>query len=462
MNLLPDHYVLSARRAFTATGDTVIDDAYVEIRHDRIVSVGTRSDYRGDPRLPVYDYGDATILPGLIDTHCHITLSGDGKAYEEQVRDSDELMALIAVNNLQRHLSAGVTTLRDNGGRNTIVFAVRDAIDRGFIDGPRLLLAGRPITHSAGHFHWCNGVADSLDRIRAAVRVLTAEGADHIKIMASGGATAGNSPYYSSYTIREMQVAVETAHGLGRLTTAHCRSTTSIENAIDAGLDCIEHADFLVPGEPVSFGQGITGHGRMVYDGRVADKMLRAGSFVSYTALVGGYETMRMLRTKNAETAALTGYERAKLAELEAYIDMRGQVFGSMLSDGFEGRITLSTDAGPQDMGFGTLQHCVEFAVSAGMAPTHAIKAVTSVAARACGVAADVGTLEAGKLADIMVAPGDAVRDVSKLETPSAVYQGGRLVAPYVVDSGVHRRAVDFTERLTHHAPPRDWPADQC
>src|SRR4029453_4645544 len=126
-------------------------------------------------------------------------------------------------------------------------------------------------------------VADGADAIRAVVRQLIAEGADHIKIMASGGATAGNKPYYASYTADELRVAVDTAHGLGRLTTAHCRARQSMINAVDAGLDCIEHAEFLVPSEIVEYGAGVASSGVIAYDPAVTERLLEAGTFVSFT-----------------------------------------------------------------------------------------------------------------------------------------------------------------------------------
>src|SRR5712692_6467422 len=235
----------------------------------------------------VEHFHESTILPGIVDAHAHLTLAADRRTYEQMALDPDEMMALVCVSNLQRHLATGVTTLRDNGGRNRVTFIVREAIDRGYFIGPRLLLSGRPVTHSYGHFYWCNGVADGADAIRAAVRQLVAEGADHIKIMASGGATAGNIPYYPSYTAEELRVAVDTAHALGRLTTAHCRARESMLNAVDAGLDCIEHAEFLVPGEIVEYGEGVASSGIMRYDATVADRLLQAGTFVSFALQAG-------------------------------------------------------------------------------------------------------------------------------------------------------------------------------
>ncbi|WP_182873408.1 amidohydrolase family protein [Microbispora sp. H10670] len=433
-----DQRFLRAARVYPALGDDVLHDAVVEMRGDRVVRVCTAADAAADlarPGARVIDYGDATVVPGLVDAHCHITLTGDGTPYERQVLDSDEMMALIAVSNLQRHLASGVTTIRDNGGRNRIVFEVRGAVERGYVRGPRMLLAGRPITHSYGHFYWCNGVADGADQIRAAVRRLVAEGADHIKIMASGGATAGNIPYYSSYTAAEMRVAVETAHGLGRLTTAHCRATSSMLNAVEAGLDCIEHGEFLVPGEMMEFGGGVASSGRMVYDPAVAQTVHDAGTFISFTAQTGGWETLVDLR-RRAEHGPLGDVEKGRVSAIEAYFDMKLGILSSMLADGLGPRIAISSDAGPYDVAFGGLQHGIELAVAAGLTPLAAIRAATAVAAEACGIADQVGALAPGRLADLLVVGGDATRDVSRLWDVRAVYQSGRLVAPLVADSG--------------------------
>ena len=437
-------FLVRARRLVTGDGGVVIDNGALHVVDGRIAAVldaAAAARVIGHHPDPVLDYGEATLLPGLVDAHCHITLTGDGSTYEEQVLDPDEMMSLIAVSNLQRHLAHGVTTIRDNGRRNRVVFVVREAIGRGYVRGPRMLLAGRPLTHSHGHFFWCNGVADGYDQIRAAVRQLVAEGADHIKIMASGGATAGNIPYYPSYDAEELRVAVQTAHGLGRLTTAHCRATQSMDNAVEAGLDCIEHGEFLVPGEIMEFGAGVASSGVMKYDPAVTERILRAGMFLSFTAQTGGHETLVALKEKSA-AVGLDPAERGRVSMLEAYFEMKLGVLRSLLDDGMRPRLAISSDAGPYDVAFGGLQHGIGLAVQAGLSPVQAIEAATSVPAAACGIADQVGRLRPGLLADFIVAGGDATADVSRLWDVRAVYQSGVLTAPLVADSGVDRAAV--------------------
>jgi imidazolonepropionase-like amidohydrolase len=435
----PTHFFVRADTVYPADRARPLRRGYVEVREGTIASVGSADEvqpWQDRPDVPVVDYGAATVLPGMIDAHCHLTLTGDGKTYEEQVLDPDEMMSLIAVSNMRRHLASGVTTIRDNGGRNRVVFVVREAIRRGYVNGPRMLLAGRPLTHDYGHFYWCNGVADSDAEIRAAVRRLVAEGADHIKIMASGGATAGNMPHYPSYTTDEMRVAVQTAHGLGRTTTAHARAAQSIVNAVDAGSDCVEHAEFLVPAPIREFGPGVASAGTMVYDPAITERLHEAGTFVSFTIQTGGWETLGELTAKR-ERGEHTPEDASRIRALEAYFDMKLGIFSKLLADDMVDKLAISSDAGPYDVSFGGLQNGLVLAVRGGMSPAQALDAVTSVAAQACGIADQVGSLHAGKVADLLVVKGDATADINATWDVQAVYQSGRIVAPIVASSGV-------------------------
>jgi imidazolonepropionase-like amidohydrolase len=426
-----DKRYLQFARVFQANGEPPISDGMLEIESSRITKVGTPADFVREiatPGAQVEKYEGATALPGLVDGHCHITLSGDSRPYEDQARDPDEMLTLIAVRNMELHLSRGVTTLRDNGARNRTGFVVREAIRRGYISGPRLLLSGRPVTHSGGHFHWCNGVADGEEAIRTAVRLLVSEGADHIKLMASGGGTGGNIPYLPSYNARELKVAVETAHALERPTTAHCRATSSMVNAMDAGLDCIEHGEFLVPAPMKDYGSGVAAAGVMQYDPAVAARLIESGTYLSYTIQAGGYDTLLRLRRQTMEGARLDGAQQAQASMLEEFFEGKQAILAALVQDGILPRLIISSDAGPFDVAFGTLQYGLDLAVKAGLSPIDAIVAATRTAAEACSVAADVGTLDVGKEADILVVAGDPTKDVTALRNVVAVYMGGSRV----------------------------------
>jgi imidazolonepropionase-like amidohydrolase len=412
------------------TGDEPIENGVVALEDTRIVGVGPLAEFQDElAGAQVEHFPEGTLLPGLIDAHAHLTLPANRQSYERMAQDSDELMALVSIRNLHRHLASGVTTIRDNGCRNRVTFAVREALRRGYFSGPRLLLAGRPLTHRLGHFWWCNGEADGEAEIRAAVRQLVAEGADHIKIMASGGGTAGTSPYHASYTSEELRVAVETAHGLDRLTTAHCRARQSMHFAVDAGLDCIEHAEFLVPS-----GHDRAAKGGMEYDARLTERMLQAGTFVSFTFQAGGYASLLELR----QAPGTRGLERD---ELEAYFDAKRALFGQLLRDGMLQRLVISTDAGPGDTEFGHLEHGVQLAVESGMPCGQALAAVTCIAAQACGVGDMVGTLEPGKEADLLVVGGNPLENIAALTKVQAVFVAGERVA----ESGIAAPRANFS-----------------
>ncbi len=337
--------ILRAGWLYGADGAPPVQDALVLVSDGRIVQVGTAAELSQllDGKRHVEEYPDCTVVPGLIDAHCHITLSADSRSYEEMALDSDELMAVVAVRNMRLHLSAGVTTLRDNGGRNRVPFVVREAIDRGYVAGPRLLLSGRPVTPSGGHFHWCNGVADGRDEIVALVRTLVAEGADHIKIMASGGGTAGTSPHLPSYSVDELRAAIGTAHDLERLTTCHCRARDSMLNALSAETDCIEHAEFLVRAPEVDFGGGVRSSVATQYDPMVVERMLAGDVYLSAT-LQPGYDSLLDLRSQRE---GLSAPSRGQLSYLESLHDTKLTVVHRLLADGMRDHLIVSTDAGP-------------------------------------------------------------------------------------------------------------------
>jgi len=436
-------WFITAPHVLTGDHRGLLADAVILLDGAQIVDAGSHIPIPADfPNERVWRFPGSTIMPGLVDAHSHLTLAADGRTYEEMFRDPDEMMSMIAVRNMQLHLASGVTTLRDNGGRNRVTFVVREAIERGYFVGPRLLLSGRPITHSLGHFYFCNGLADGPDAIRAEVRKLVAEGADHIKIMASGGATAGNIPYYASYEEAELRVAVETAHNLGRLTTAHCRARESMVRAVAAGVDCIEHAEFLVPGEMTSHGRGLAPTGVMQYDRHVTDSILKAGTFVSLT-LQDGYPSLLELRGER-ERGRLSHSDEQLWQSLEDYFEMKTEILANLLEDGILPKLVISTDAGPFDVEFGHLPYGVDIAIQAGMSNQQALEAVTRIAAEACGLSHLVGTISPGKLADFLVVRGNPVKDVSALRRVQTVIKNG-------VDLGYVRGGQSGPPWVTNH-----------
>jgi imidazolonepropionase-like amidohydrolase len=400
-------------RLVDGLGGAPITDAAIVMDGDRIAWVGPFESLPAEPASSVLDYSAATALPGLVDAHVHMSLFADGRPYEEMAADSDGMMALAAAKNVRTHLFSGVTTARDNGARNHLGFDVRLAIERGYLEGPRLLVAGRPITTPGGHFGWCGEEADGEDAVRDSVRRLVAEGADHIKVMASGGGTVGTDPTRASYTVAELAAARSMAHDLGRLVTAHCRARESMDRAIEAGLDCIEHGEFL----------DLDGVSR--YDAETAQRLFESGTYLSPTlAATGRWNTILRLRGTDVPSAE----EATELQVLEEALKARLECVNGLLELGMSDRIVAGTDAGCFDYSFGHMDYNMALLVQAGMTPMQAIMAATRFSARACGVEATVGTLEAGKYADILLVDGDPSVDIGAIGLVRAVFKAGALV----------------------------------
>lgn len=423
----PTAFRLHAGALIDGRGGPPLADAVIRVEGERVTAVGRAADLGGPQGPPLLDFRERWVMPGLVDVHAHATLPSDRRDLEGCLADADELMTLTAMRQLGLHLRSGVTTVRDCAARGQTMFRVRDAIRRGYFPGPRLQLAGRAITHSRGHLHWCGSVADTQDEIRREVRVLVAEGADVVKVVASGGGTKGGIPYLASYTVGELRAAVEAAHALERRTVAHARSTQSIENCVDAGVDAIAHVEFLAPGEIVDMGGAGAPTGLPRLDQRVADKLAASAAWLDLNPQSSGWDTVLLLRAK-AGGAGLSPAERAQLASLERYFDHFLPVIGALRDLGLAGRMAFGSDAGPFDTEFGHLEYNVHLARLAGLSPMESLQAVTRNAAQLCGLEAHAGTIETGKDADLLVLAGDPLEDVASLTRVAAVFRAGARV----------------------------------
>ncbi len=411
-------------------GGPPVRDAVIVVEDGRIAAVGRAEEYGSAlDDAAVVELDRRFVMPGLVDCHAHPTLFPDRQPFEVQLRAPDEMLALTAVRQLTVHLRSGVTTVRDCAARGETMFWVREAIRRGYFPGPRLQLAGRPITHSGGHLHWCGGAADTADEIRRQVRILVAEGANVIKVVASGGGTKGGIPYLASYTVDELRTAVDAAHALERRTVAHARATQSIENCVDAGVDAIAHVEFLSPGRIVDMGGAGAPTGLPKLDRRVAEKLAASDAFLDLNPQSSGWDTLVVYRRKLASGEPLTPAERSQMANLEAYFDAFLPVIGALRELGLVDRMAFGSDAGPFDTEFGHMEYSVAIARLAGLSPMESLQVVTRNAARLCGLDDQLGTVEAGKAADLLVLDADPLEDAENLTRVAAVYQAGRQVA---------------------------------
>ena len=254
-----------------------------------------------------------------------------------------------------------------------------------------------------------------MEGVRKAVRELVRDGADFIKIMASGGGTAGTDNRLPSYSVEELQAIIDEAHGLGKLTTAHCLATQSIVNALDAGVDAIEHAGFIEP------------DGSYLFDPHVAERIAKQGVMISPTVQTGWRGRERLLALQE-QGQALTPVQERRLESLHAKCDSQVEFVGRLWSE-WNVPIVAGTDA---IQTFGDYCLGLELQVMAGMSPAAVVRSATSVAANAVGLGEVVGTVEAGKEADLIVVDSDPHEDIRALRSMRMVMQKGELIPPPV------------------------------
>jgi imidazolonepropionase-like amidohydrolase len=400
--------VLRAARLIDGSGAVPIENGVVVVRGDRIVAVGPRGRVTEPAGAQVIDLGDATLLPGFIDTHVHIIgrTFGDPGVDDAIARDIPAFAAILGVENARRTLLAGFTTIRVLGAGDFADVALRKAIEEGRVPGPRMQVAAHALGITGGH---CDengfrpglfdgsprtGQADGPDQVRAAVRYQVKYGADVIKTCATGGVLSeGDSVGTTQYTIEELRAMVSEARKLERKVAAHAHGAEGIRLAAEAGVASIEHGSFL--------------------DAEGARLLAQKGVYLVPT-LMAGEGVMKLVNA-----GALTGMRAEKARAAAAGIR---NAIRLAVSAGVP--IALGTDAGV--FPHGTNGH--EFTLLTewgGMSPMQAIVAGTLSAAKLMGWERQVGTLAAGKFADVVAVPGDPLRDIRVMERPSFVMKGG-------------------------------------
>jgi imidazolonepropionase-like amidohydrolase len=400
--------IFRAEALIDGTGDEPKRNVDIMVENDRIREIAPAGLADISPDTAIYERPGATVVPGLIDVHLHLMFGTGRRTYEDVIQhDSDDLMLLRGARNAYLHLRAGVTTCRDCGARNNVAFALREAARAGLFLSPRLHVSGRPLTITGGHFWWCNEEADGVDGVRVATRRLLKDGADFIKIMASGGGTRGTDASRPSFSAEEMAAAVAEAHQVGKKTTAHCLAAESVGRAVDAGLDQIEHFNFIHV------------DGSRVFDERVAERILERGIVLSPT-IQTGYRQIERLQAKGD---ALTPQERTQLDgnlyKLETKLDFVRR-FHEMGAP-----IVAGTDAIQE---FGDYAIGLELLHRAGLSPMEVIRSATSLASRAIGTEGEIGIVRSGMLADFVYVDGDPLADVRALGQVAAVVLDGNLV----------------------------------
>lgn len=390
----PRATALRVGRLIDGSGGAALLDQVVVMVDDRIDQVVGWAAATLPADLTVDHHPDATLVPGFIDAHMHLAFS------EAVVRlDRDAAMGLARVH-ARELLMGGVTTARDLGVPHGVSVDIRDGVARGDLPGPRLLVAIQPVTRARGHCHWFGRHAEDATGLEGAVAALAAEGADVIKVMITGGmSTPGSTPGVAQYSVAEVRVAVDEAHRAGLRVAAHVLGTAGVRVAMAAGVDTLEH------------GWTVTGLDQQFERSVVAE--VAASPMV---ASVTSHEKLRQLLPGEVSVDGDPVELRRRLAPHRALLDAGVP-------------LVVHSDCGPYQTRYDRFGLSVRvFALGMGVDMTRAIHAATLAPARALGVDAMAGSVEAGKRADLVLLDGDPSTDPGALTRIRRVIQGGHTV----------------------------------
>jgi imidazolonepropionase-like amidohydrolase len=408
----PPFTLVRAARLLDGTGAPALESAALLLEGGRIAALGRQAEVRAPEGASVaeVDHGDATILPGLVDAHTHLVAPGDGTPGEEIAKEEDDILLLQAARNARTVLHSGVTTIRENGAKNRVAFSLREGIRRGLAAGPRMVICGRAITITGGHLWYFGSEADGEDGVRAEVRRLLKQGADYIKIMATGGTTRTSDPNRPAFTVRELRAITDEAHGRGKLAAAHCTSSQGVTNCLDAEVDMIIHCVFN------------EADGTYRFRPDLVERLLAASAWVNPTLYVMRVRIER-LEARREASGPLAASEAALLEWSRRAMEARFDGTYRMAQAGV--RITAGSDSPWGFYGPGEFVHEVSMLVEAGLPCRDALVAATSGAADSIGAGQVAGRLEPGRPADVLVVGGDPLRDIRALWDVRDVYQGG-------------------------------------
>jgi len=393
-------------------GGPPVENSILIMKGDRIEAVGTAADVPVPRDADMIDITGKVVMPGLIDAHCHPIgiRSLDPLVW---MADPLELRAIRAVVDIWRVIDAGFTAIRDFGSCHGL--HLKKAVTEGSIIGPRIFSCGKIITQTGGHgddahflpVEWviqrgAARIADGPDECRKAAREQLREGADFIKLCSTGGVMSEKDlPTSSQFTVEEIKAMVEEAHNVGAKAASHAQGTKGIKNALLAGVDTIEHGFYM--------------------DDEVIEMMIKQKAYFIPTLAIteaiiqggtkAGVPEVSLNKAKNAHQAQLRSFEKAWRAGVKVGL----------------GSDYLSDPWSPMGKNAAEL----EFYVKAGRTPLETIVCATKVNSEVLGMEDELGTLEAGKFADLIVVQGDPLKDISVLshrENIVSVYKGGAEV----------------------------------
>jgi len=406
---------VKAARIFDGKSSALLQNGVVVVEGDKIADAGSNLPIPSSAR--VIDLGDATLCPGFMDAHTHLTDDFSGNYNERRLRELDlnvSEQAIRATMFARVTVEAGFTTVRDLGSHfvashEFVDVALRNSINKGLIVGPRMLVATKGIGATGGHFDPTNGYRDFLfgrepdytdgiangpDEIRKAVRFEVKNGADVIKAAVSGGVLSLTDEVDTpQFTPAEIAALVDESHRLRKKVAVHCHGDQVAREAIEAGVDSIEHGSFMKP--------------------ETLAMMKKKGTFLTPTLMASEWIMGK-----------IDNYPPALQAKAKAATAARSDMFRNAVKMGL--RISFGTDAAVYPHG----QNAKEFKlmVDLGMKPIDALKSATANDAELLGINQKVGTLEKGKLADVIAVPGDPTMDITATERVSFVMKEGKVI----------------------------------
>src|SRR5213595_3660781 len=406
---------LKAARLFDGKSNALVQNAVVIVQGDKIVDAGSNLPIPSGAQM--IDLGDATLSPGFMDAHTHLTADYSGNYNERRLRELDLNVSEQAINATafaRATVKAGFTTVRDLGSRfvasrEFVDVALRNSINRGVIVGPRMLVATKGIGATGGHFDptsgfrdflfarepdYTDGIADGPDDARKAVRFEVKNGADVIKAAVSGGVLSlVDEVDTPQLTPAEMAALVDESHRLRKKVAVHCHGEQAAREAIEAGVDSIEHGSFMKP--------------------ETLTRMKNKGTYLTPTLMATEWIMGK-----------IDNYPPALQAKAKAAGAARSDMFRNAVKMGV--KISFGTDAAVFPHG----QNAKEFKlmVDLGMQPIDALKAATGNAADLFGIAQKTGTLEKGELADVIAMPGDPTADITATERVLFVMKEGKII----------------------------------
>lgn len=378
-------------RVVTAVGDEVIESGFVEVENGKIKAVGAMTAFGGSS-ADVVDCAGKTVMPGMMNSHAHLAWDGVHDLARQSMDDSPEISAYKSSANMLKNLRAGVTLVRDLG-MNQTNFAAKQAVEQGIFPGPRLLICGEAIIQTGGHTYWCCREASGADEMRRAVREQVRGGADLIKIMACHDTL--------EFTDAELEAVIDEAHRNGLPITAHATYDACINRVAKFGVDCVEHG------------------------GSMSDETIQI-LLDKKIPIVTTFAPVVM--QANEEIARKFNVPEWKIEERKRAVADPKRYQGLVNAANAGVPIAFGTDAGSPVVGHEIVAPELKFMVSIGVVKDNlaALRSATSVAARVNGVEKKLGTLEAGKDADLIVIDGDPVADLDALERVQMAFIGGK------------------------------------